>query len=119
MAEETVFALDRFQQLRNRQNDLYRKNTQLIKEAAKAGDRDAVRSLKKARADLGENDRRIMDAELAFARTQLDQSEAEKRLGEQTRRANEIVRKIDKIGEFMNGVVKFAGVLADLAKRFV
>lgn len=111
----TPTAANHFQQLRNRQNDLYRKNTQALMAAARAGDGNLVDKLRGERANLGKNDQLIFDAELEFAASNLAQSEAEKRLVEQTQAANKMVKAVKKTAE----ILESAGKMAKILKRLI
>lgn len=118
MAAETPTSIAQFQQLRNRQNDLYRKNTAAIMDAARAGDTDTLTKLRRERAELAANDQRIFDAERAFQASQLQQSEAEKRLIAQTRRANALVRGIRTVTDVLESAGRMASILARLINLF-
>lgn len=110
----TPTASNQFQQLRNRQNDLYRKNTQALIEAAKANNKPLVDKLRAERVKLSQNDTALLEAELAFQATQLAQSEAEKRLVAQTKRANSMVKGIKTVAKVLESAGKMAGILARL-----
>ena len=103
-----------FQQLRNRQNDLYRFNLQELKKAAAASDLGRIAELRAERAKLSQNDQKILEAEMAFQATQLDPSEAEKRVRAQTRRANALVRSIKTLTDVLESAGKMASILARL-----
>ncbi|MEM6308838.1 MAG: hypothetical protein AAF754_02220 [Pseudomonadota bacterium] len=110
----TPTAANHFQQLRNRQNDLHRKNTQALLAAARAGDGDLVDKLRAERAKLGRNDKLIFDAELEFAASNLAQSVAEKRLIAQTQKANKMVKVVKKTAEVLASAAKMATILQRL-----
>lgn len=114
MAEETVRSIAHFQQIRNRQAELRRKNTLAIKAAARAKDKPLIRKLLKQRVDLNAADDRIFEAEVAFAVSGLPQSDAERVLIDKTRDANKLVKALDDIGEALDVVKKFTKILTDL-----
>ena len=114
MANETATSINQFQQLRNRQNDLYRKNTAAMIAAAKANDNATVDKLRAERVKLSANDRLILRAELAFQASALAQSEAEKRLVAQTQRANGMVKSIKTIAHVLESAGKMASILTRL-----
>lgn len=107
----TPTAANHFQQLRNRQNDLHRKNTQALLAAARAGNGSLVDQLRTERADLVKNDQLIFDAELEFAASNLAQSEAERRLIAQTQKANKMVKAVKKTAEILESAAKMATIL--------
>ena len=107
-------AVNQFQQLRNRQNDLYRKNTAALIAAAKAADMDSVNLLRAERATLLEADKAILDSELRFAECTLDQSEAEKRLIAQVQSANAMVRRIETLSDVLDSAAQMAIVVKRL-----
>jgi hypothetical protein len=110
----TPTASNHFQQLRNRQNDLYRKNTQELITASKANDRPLVDKLRAERANLSKNDTEILNAELSFQATQLSQSDAEKRLVAETKRANSLVKGINDVAKVLASAGEMASILARL-----
>jgi len=110
----TPTAANHFQQLRNRQNDLHRKNTLEMVKAAKAGDMPLVNRLRGERAKLTENDKLIFDAELAFAASHLSQSDAEKRLVSQTQDANKMVKAVKTLAQVLASAAKMATILTRL-----
>lgn len=110
----TPTASNQFQQLRNRQNDLYRKNTQELITASKANDKPLVDKLRAERAKLSQNDTKILNAELTFQATQLGQSDAEKRLVSQTMSANGLVKGINNVAKVLTSAGKMASILARL-----
>ena len=111
MADETEHSIRSFQQLRNRQNDLYRKNTAAIVEASKNSDRDGLNKLRASRRQMAQNDNLIMQAELVFVNSNRAQSDAEKDLGEQTRRANLLVKQIKTAAQVLEAVGEFGKIL--------
>ena len=110
----TPTAANHFQQLRNRQNDLHRKNTQALLAAARAQDIPLVDQLRSERAKLGRNDQMIFEAELEFQGSNLSQSEAESRLVAQTKEANRLVRAVETTAQVLESAAKMAGILQRL-----
>lgn len=110
----TPTASNQFQQLRNRQNELYRKNTQALITAARANNKTQVDKLRAERAKLSQNDTILLKAELAFQATNLGQSEAEKNLVAQTKRANAMVKGIQSVAKVLTSAGEMAGILARL-----
>lgn len=115
----TPTASNQFQQLRNRQNDLYRKNTQELVKASKANNRPLVDQLRAERAQLSRNDAKILDAERAFQATQLRQSDAERQLVAQTQRANALVRSVNTVAKVIGSAGEMARVLTRLIALLV
>lgn len=116
MAVITATSVRYFQQLRNRQNDLYRKNTAAIIGVSqkKPLDRALLDRLRRERVELAANDRKIDEAELKFQASNLSQSEAEKRLISQTRQANALVRGIRTVTHVFESAAQMASILARL-----
>ena len=111
----TPTASNQFQQLRNRQNDLYRKNTQALIAAAKANDKALVDKLRAERVKLSQNDSSLLKAELAFQATHLGQSAAEKNLVAQTKRANSMVKGIKTVAKVLTSAGEMASILTRLS----
>jgi hypothetical protein len=114
MADISATSVAQFQQLRNRQNELQRKNTAEIIEASKAGQTALRNQLLLARVTLQQNDQAIFEAELAFAETNLSQSDAERILVAQTAQANKLVKNINTAAKVLTTISEVAGVLQDL-----
>jgi len=110
----TPTAANQFQQLRNRQNELFRKNTAAMVKAAKASDIPLVNKLRAERAKLTQNDKLIFDAELAFAASNLSQSDAERRLVAQTQSANRMVKTVKTVADVLASAAKMATILTRL-----
>lgn len=116
MAKITEKSVRYFQQLRNRQNDLYRKNTAAIVDVSrkKPLDRALLDRLRRERAELAINDRKIDEAEMKFQASNLSQSDAEKRLIAQARRANALVRGVRTVTHILESAAQMASILARL-----
>lgn len=114
MAKDTTTSIEYFQQIRNRQNELYRKNTAAIRAEAKKGNKAKVKELRAERAKMAENDQLIFDAELAFQASQLEQSEAEKRLGKHTREINKFVKTVKTVAQVLKSTARLASILTRL-----
>ncbi|WIY24524.1 hypothetical protein [Parasedimentitalea psychrophila] len=116
MVEETAISIEYFQQLRNRQNVLYRVNTAEIRATAKKKDMATLNALRADRAKMAQNDQLIFKAELAFQATQLGQSEAEKRLRQHVREINKFVKTVKTVAKVLESTAKVASILARLIK---
>lgn len=116
MADTTVTSVTHFQQLRNRQDDLRRKNTAAIVEASKGAKRALLDKLIQQRVELNATDQQILEAEVAFADSGLSQTAAENALKSHTRDANRLVNAVSDIAKKLDVVGRFARILTDLVR---
>lgn len=114
MAEISATSIRQFQQLRNRQSDLRRKNSLALAKAVQARKTAKISQLIAQQVELNQMDQKIQEAEIAFVASGLPQSDAERALVAKTREANKLVNAVQDISRSLAVVGRFAGLLTDL-----
>ena len=128
MPDITPVAADKLQQMHNRLNDLMRKNTAAMRDAAKRSQNatGAARAqaqqeffdLKQARRDLIGQSNTLLDLEHAYEQSTRAANQAQADLAAAASDATQIVRDLQNAAQVLQAVTRFANLLTRVIALF-